>query len=379
MVTTLRLVDGIQGEKHNGEVFACAYSPDGGFVLSAGWDGHLRLWEVSSAMHLSSLRAGPKPLSACTFTPDGKNWVAGSMEGALTAWDGHSHQLLAQTVPHTRPISCIRFSPDGKWIASTSWDRHVSLRCPSHDRDSRVFSAHEDIVNGCRFSPDGTLLLSWSHDRSLRLWDLQTNREAAVWLEHKDRVTAGDISPDGALAASGSRDGELILWDIEARAKLNESQAGAELRGCFFLLDGSSLVTLDATGLIAIYAVPELQLQTQLMVGSPIQCAALAPSGQQLAIGGEDGLVRFVAIEGYEDRPLVVTATERTRKTASRMQQFFGRSTLTNVYSFSCPACHKPIEILDRLPTAPAPCPHCRRSLRFNRKTLVAQEAPAAR
>jgi WD40 repeat protein len=378
-VTTLRLVEGRPTEHHNGEVFACAYSPDGGFVLSAGWDGNLRLWEVSSATHISSLRVGPKPLSACTFTPDGKHWVAGSMEGALTFWDGHSHQLLSQTVTHTRPVSCIRYSPDGKWIVTTSWDRHVNLRCLGHERDSRVFSAHEDIVNGCRFSPDGTLLLSWSHDQSLRLWDLQTNREAAVWREHNERVTVADISPDSAMAGSGSRNGELILWDIEARGKLNAIKVGAELRGLFFLLDGSSVVVLDATGCITVYSVPELQLQAQLELGWPIQCAALSPSGLQLALGGEDGLVRFVAIEGCEDRPLVVTATERTRKTASRMQQFFGRSTVTHVFACSCPACQKPIEILDRLPTVPAPCPHCRRPLRFNRKTLPAQETPAAR
>ena len=44
-------------------------------VLSAGWDGNLRLWEASSGRHLTALRAGPKPLSACAFTPDGRRWV----------------------------------------------------------------------------------------------------------------------------------------------------------------------------------------------------------------------------------------------------------------------------------------------------------------
>ncbi len=378
-MTTLRLVNGPESEKHNGEVFACAYSPDGGFVLSAGWDGYLRLWEVSSGMQLTSLRAGPKPLSACTFSPDGKHWVAGSMEGSLTTWDGHTHQLLSQTLSHTRPISCIRFAPDGKWLATTSWDRQVSLHCLVHERDSRVFSGHEDIVNGCRFSSDGSLLLSWSSDGSVRLWNLETNKEAAVWREHNDRVTAGDLSPDGALAASGSRSGELILWDVEARAKLNAGKAGVELRDCFFLRDGSALLTLDAAGQVALYSVPELQLQAQTTTDHLAQCGTLSPCGQQLAVGGEDGRVRFVAIEGGENRPLVVTATESVRKTASGLQKFFGRSTLTRVYSCACPVCRRPVELLERLPNTPSPCPHCHRPLRFNRKTLVAQEAPLAR
>ena len=29
---------------------------------------------------------------------------------------------------HTRPISCIRFAPDGQMLATTSWDRQVTIR-----------------------------------------------------------------------------------------------------------------------------------------------------------------------------------------------------------------------------------------------------------
>ena len=133
----LRLENGSASEKHNGEVFACAYSPDGGFVLSAGWDGHLRMWEASSGTHLTALRAGPKPLSACSFTPDGRRWVAGSMEGVLSFWDAQSHQFLSQSLTHTRPVSGVRFSPDGKWLASASWDRQVALRSLVSERQSK--------------------------------------------------------------------------------------------------------------------------------------------------------------------------------------------------------------------------------------------------
>jgi WD40 repeat protein len=372
-VVTLRLVSVLESEKHSGEVFACAYSPDGGFVLSGGWDGHLRLWEASSGNHLTALRVGPKPLSACAFTPDGRRWGAGSMEGVLSFWDAQSHMLLSQSLTHTRPVSCVLFSPDGKWLASTSWDRQVALRCLASERDSRTFTAHDDIVNGCRFSPDGSLLLTWSHDRSLRLWDPQTGKEVSAWKDHTDRITSADLSPDGSLAASGSRNGELILWDVEARAKLNALKAGEEVRGCFFLLDGVSLLTLDAKGRLMQYSVPDLQLQGQLALQSPVQCGALSPSGSQLAVGGEDGRVRFVAIEGCEGQPLVVTASETSRRTASRFQSLFGRSSVVKVYACVCPACRHSAEFLDLLPSAPAPCPHCRRPLRFNRKTLAGQ------
>ena len=49
MATLRLLASNPNAEGHKGEAFACAYTPDGAYVLSGGWDGHLRV-------------AGPKSL-----------------------------------------------------------------------------------------------------------------------------------------------------------------------------------------------------------------------------------------------------------------------------------------------------------------------------
>jgi WD40 repeat protein len=375
-VVTFRHAPAPETDKHEGEVFSCAYTPDGAFVLSAGWDGYLRLWEVATGAHVTALRAGNKPLSACTISPDGKRWVAGSMEGLLSFWDAHTHQLQAQFVGHTRPISAVRYSPDGQLLASASWDRQVNLRNLVRERDSRTLSAHEDIVSGCGFSPDGNFLLSWSHDRTLKWWDLEKNTASATLEGHKDRVTTADLSPDGVWAASGSRNGEVVLWDLERKAEAGTLKLGDEVRACFFLRDGAGLLVVEASGRLTLYSVPDLQLQAQQSLRQAVQCGALAPGGNQVALGGEDGAVRLVVVEGYDDRPLVVTAIQGVRVVASRLQKFFGRSSQVPVYSCTCPACRKPVERLGNLPDEAFPCPHCRRPLRFNRKTLGAQKSP---
>ena len=33
---------------HSGEVYTCAFSPDGSTVLSGSWDNTLKLWDVGS-------------------------------------------------------------------------------------------------------------------------------------------------------------------------------------------------------------------------------------------------------------------------------------------------------------------------------------------
>jgi len=363
-------------DKHEGEVFSCTYASDGGFILSAGWDGYLRLWEVSSGAHLTSVQASPKPLSACAISPDGRQWVAGSMEGLLSFWDAQTHALLARYAAHTRPISSICFSPDDALMATASWDRNVCLSKVGSDHEARTsLFGHTDIVSGCSFLPDGGCLLSWSHDTTLRLWDVESGREALTLGGHQDRITAAGISPDGRWAASGSRGGELLLWDLGACAQTGALDLSAEVCGCFFLLDGASLLTVDSEGHVMLFSVPDLQPLFQLSTRFPAQSAALSPGGTQLALGCNDGQVRFVAVEGLQDRPLLVTATQSMREVSSGWNRLLGRRRLTSVFACNCPTCRRPIELLGKLPTDPIPCPHCRQPLRYNKTTRVAQQS----
>jgi WD40 repeat protein len=352
-------------ERHEGEVFSCAYAPDGDCVLSGGWDGCLRLWEAASGAPLASLQASPKPLSCCALSPDGRQWLAGSMDGLLGFWDAVSQHLLQNFVAHTRPISAISFSPDGEDLATASWDRQISLCKVGLEREARNLTGHLDIVSGCRFTPNGRHLLSWSHDGSVRLWDVATAQEAGVFNGHADRVNAAALSPDGRRAVSGGRDGVLRLWDLDARAELGSADLGREVRACAFLLDGESLVTADALGRLLLLSVPDREVQAQLDTKLKVLCAELAPSGLQLALGCEDGRVHLAAVEGFEDASIVVNAVSSLKPTAGLLGRLLGQQRLRRTYCYTCPVCRQSAETTT-LPSTPVSCARCRRRLRVN-------------
>jgi hypothetical protein len=372
-VGTLRLLEGPSpAEGHNGEVFCCAYSADGGSVLSAGWDGCLRLWDASSGAPVVCLPASPKPLSCCAFSPDGRRWLSGSMEGLLSLWDAVSHQSLFSFVAHTRPISAIAFAPEGEAVATASWDRTITLRKVGREREGRSLTGHLDIVAGCRFTVDGKHLLSWSHDDTLRVWSLDGGRELGALYGHKDRVTTAALAPDGRWALSGSRDGTLRLWDLPQQKAVGSVQVGPEVRACFFLLDGESVVAADASGRLLLLGLPDFAVQAQVQAPFKALCGELAPSGAQLALGGEDGRVHFVAVDGLEEASLVVTATQRFKEEATLFGRLLGTRRRTRTYQYTCPSCRQTVEAA-QLPSETVACPRCRRRLRVNPRAPLLQ------
>ncbi len=361
---TLRMRGSGSEGGHGGEVFSCAYSNDGAFVLSAGWDGCLRLWQSSEAQLVSYLPAALKPLSACTFAPGGSAWVCASMDGVLSWWDPISHQRGLNFVAHIRPISAIQFSPDGRYLTTASWDRKLLLRRVGHEHEGQALNGHRDIVAGCRWSADSRQLLSWSHDTTLRLWDADSASHVAVLDGHADRVTAACLSRDGQWAVSGSRDGAVKLWDLRRYAETRSVQVKEEVRGCWYLND-SALLTVNACGWIAVWSLPDLEVQTELASEIRPLCSDLSPAGNDLVLGSEAGQLHFVAIDGMEEPPLAVTAQPAFKPKSGVITRFLGKRKSEQAYQYTCPACGHAEEI-NRLPDEDTPCPSCHRLLRIS-------------
>ena len=351
---------------HNGEVFACSFTPDGTFALSGGWDGHLRLWHATTGAAVTGVATGGKPVSACAVAPSGNFWLAGSLDGQLSIWDAEGQSLARRFLAHTRPVSAILFGEDEHTLVTASWDRRVIVWDLRRDREAQPLMGHTDGVSGCRFTPDGKRLLSWGHDGTLRLWALKPLGPVATLTGHADRVTAAAVSPDGRWVASGSRDGVLKLWDLEARQEVKSAPAGAEIRACFFLLDGETLVAADMHGRVALYGVPDLEFRDGLATSLAIQCADIDAAGSRIALGCGDGRVSFVTVDGFDEAPLVVTATQTSRRTATALQRLLGRSSLQLAYSCVCPVCRHTFEVPQTVAGQPAPCPSCRRRLRVS-------------
>jgi hypothetical protein len=350
---------------HDGEVYTCAYTPDGSSLISGGWDGELRLWAAANGKSLGSIRASAKAISACSVSPLSLHFVTGCLEGFLTFWDSIGRQRVSSFVAHGRPVSAIVVDPTGQFLVTGSWDGCINLWDMQRENQSRSMNHHKDVVAGCRLTPDARHLLSWSYDGTICLWDFMQTKLIGRFPNQNDRVTAAGVSPDGRLAASGTRGGTLKLWNMKSLKEEASLVLPGEIRGCFFLLDGESLVVVDDAGRLTQHELPKLTKRAELHADVPVICADLAPAGDQLALGCKDGHIRFVTLEQSTNTPIVIMAAQSTRRTANAFQRLFGRSKLTRTYRCTCPICRQSFEISQADSIKPVGCPNCRRALRI--------------
>jgi WD40 repeat protein len=76
-------------------VSGCAFSPDGKLIVSASYDGALKVWDSETGQLLRPLKGHEWSVSGCAFSPDGKLIVSASDDRTLKVWDAETGQTLA--------------------------------------------------------------------------------------------------------------------------------------------------------------------------------------------------------------------------------------------------------------------------------------------
>ena len=78
-------------------------------------------WEL-----LATLDRHTDVVRSLAFTPDGSSLVSASWDGTVKLWDTGSHELK-MTLAHAAEVDLVTWSADGSVLASASWDQALTL------------------------------------------------------------------------------------------------------------------------------------------------------------------------------------------------------------------------------------------------------------
>ncbi|KAK4684037.1 COMPASS component SWD3, partial [Tremellales sp. Uapishka_1] len=209
-----------------------------------------------------SLSGHTRSVTALRFSNDGKFLVSAGADGYVHIWDATTGSHIREIRCHHRGINDLSLSPDSLYLATCSDDSTCSIHLlsPSSSSNSspatntplRVLEAHTAPVLACSFSPKSSLLVSGSFDESAMIWDIRKGKVLRRLPAHAEAVWTVGWDWEGGMVVTGSSDGLIRLWDANTGQCLktldNESNSpvsyAAFTPSSFFLLSSTLSSTI---------------------------------------------------------------------------------------------------------------------------------------
>ena len=289
-------------EGHTAIVNSIAFSPDETIFASGAGDGTIRLWDVATGKHITTLEDSDKgyPVRSIAFSPDGTVLASQSDDHRVRLWDVSTRGNIATfKLPY---VYSLFFTPDGTLLAASAAldgtariNNTLRLRDVLTGENIATLEGHTDLISSVVFSPDGTLLASGSGDKTVRLWDVSTGENIATLEGHWSQVNSVAFSPDGMVLASGGySDGVVNLWDVSTRT--NIATLGGDIEGIHsvvFSPDGTTIAVAFNNNTIKLWNVSTRTTITRFYEESLIRAIAFSPDGARLTTGSWHGEINL--------------------------------------------------------------------------------------
>jgi WD40 repeat protein len=259
---------------HQGRVHSVAFHPTAPLLASGSWDHTVRIWDAVSGRELKKLERHKSAVYGVVFDPSGQRLASAGSNGNIRVWDVATGRVVQSVTGTTGAVLAIAFSPDGRSLAYAGGDATVRVWDVEFGVERVVFRGHTGPVESLAFSPDGRCLASLSPTQGMvQVWDLTRHPEYATFARTRGSgqkiVCVWDLSrrPASAVAARTGPDIEGLAFDRTGRR-------------LFSVTVGGKLQTWDATT-GALEGKRRLPICNELF--SPAVIAAFDPGGRLLA------------------------------------------------------------------------------------------------
>ncbi|CAX41148.1 subunit of the COMPASS complex, putative [Candida dubliniensis CD36] len=256
--------------KHTYHITTLKFTQKGNILISGSSDETITIWDIASngGKILTTLAAHSDPVSSIALTPDDSIIVSASYDGLMRLFDLQTSQCLKTLTNSTFgghgtatastndvlnfPIAKVELSPNGQFILNSSLDGKIRLWnymenkvyktyqglngekiCEKFNCDIKFITRNVNNNNNNGISGDGdeynnVLIVSGSDSTGLLIWDIQSKQivyQVDPQMCGKDAILGVDTYNQGEILGCCSRDGRITILDMNQKyIDRNENQ-----------------------------------------------------------------------------------------------------------------------------------------------------------
>lgn len=227
----------------------------GRFIARKNWivvgsdDFHVRVFNYNTGEKVVQFEAHPDYIRTIAVHPTQPFVITAGDDMTIKLWNWDQNWRNQQTFEgHVNYIMSLAFNPkDPNTFASACLDRTVKIWSLGSSVPNFTLEAHETKgVNYVDYFPssDKPYLITASDDRSIKVWDYQTKSTVATLVDHTNNVSFAIVHPELPVIISGSEDNTIKIWNANTYKLEQTLNYGLKRAWCAAVRKGSNVAAL---------------------------------------------------------------------------------------------------------------------------------------
>ncbi len=214
---------------HEDHAFQVAFLDDRS-LITCGNDPVIRLWDMESGQEIGKLEAHTGSVQRFHLSEDRKTLVSGSDDWCVCVWDLATKSLVERLSDSEARVMDVESSDDLSWIVSADMGGQLRMRSKSKTAEKptkRLLASHKDGIESVTASAERRVIAAGTRGGAIHIYSMSARRssknyrpgsdhELASWMAHEGRIYDLAFSEDGKFLYSVSEDGKFRKWNMDA-------------------------------------------------------------------------------------------------------------------------------------------------------------------
>ena len=206
-------------QSHEGAILSLGLTPDGTILATTGTDLAVQLWTLDGQPQLALAGQGGL-IHQLKFDPLGRWLLGAGGDGYLYMWDIHKQRLVDRIHAQLNPpqeleldeLLSVAADRSGERVLCGSWGGKLFVWDVAAEQGFS-WQAHQGPVTAVGFEAAGGMV-STGWGPQLAHWDARGSLLRQMRASHADGVSAMAVAPDGTQIVCGTLAGKVWMWDL---------------------------------------------------------------------------------------------------------------------------------------------------------------------